>query len=87
MDDLDNIIAYVKNLPMYYSLYVGRVIKCGEQFKSPWSKRLLEYEKMVNTFGRLNNREFRNSKNGFACVALKSAYFITARGKCSHVRC
>lgn len=86
MDDLDNIIAYVKekNLPMYYSLYVGPSrLKCGEQFTNRLSpKRLLEYEeKMVNTFGRLNNREFRNSKNGFTCVALKSAYFITARGK------
>lgn len=86
MEDLDNIMAYVKQkkLPMQYSLYVGPSrVKSGSEYGERLNpKQLLEYEKkMIDTIGRANNREFRYSTNGFTCIALKSAYFITAQGR------
>lgn len=83
--DVDNIIEYAKskNLIMHYSLYVGpRRNLCGKDISNRLTpSQIIEYEKkFVSAFSMVNNKEFKNSENGFSCVALKSAYFITYEG-------
>jgi MoaA/NifB/PqqE/SkfB family radical SAM enzyme len=85
-NELDDIINYAKSKNLYlgYSLYIGpKREACSPELSIRLNpEELIIFEnKFVKAFGFTSNTDFRNSKNGFTCAALRSAYFITWEGK------
>ena len=84
--EINEIITFVKEegLDYDYSLYVGpRRDKCSDNcFSRLTPEQLTNYQKIhEQEFNVIENVDFKDSDNGFNCVAGKSAFFVNWKGE------